>query len=123
MNKQWLYVLLAFLGGCSFGILSTFVKIAYAHGFTPAQVVGSQFFSGMIMLWIVVLIWRKWQVSGKTAGKLLLSGIAMAGSGLCYYQSLQYLDASIAIIMLFQFSWMGLFAEWMLDRKAPGKEK
>lgn len=55
--------------------------------------------------------------------KLLASGIAMAGSGLCYYQSLKYLDASIAIIMLFQFSWMGLFAEWILDRRVPGKGK
>lgn len=123
MNKPWFYALLAFLGGCSFGILSTFVKLAYAEGFTPAQVVGSQFFGGAVMLWIVFLIGKKQKIKRSAAGKLLASGIALAGSGLCYYKSLQYLDASIAIIMLFQFTWMGLFAEWMLDRKRPGKKK
>jgi len=123
LQKPWLYALLAFLGGCSFGVLSTFVKIAYGHGFLPAEVVGSQFLGGTVMLWIVVLIRRKWQISLKTAGKLLLSGIPMACSGLFYYQSLKYLDASIAIIMLFQFSWMGLFAEWILDKKIPRRPK
>lgn len=121
MNKQWIYALLAFLGGCSFGILSTFVKIAYSHGFTPAQVVGSQFFGGAVILWVIVLLRKKYKMKTSMVFKLLASGIAMAGSGLCYYQSLKYLDASIAIIMLFQFSWMGLFAEWILDRRMPAK--
>lgn len=39
------YALLVFLGGCSYGILSTIVKIAYAAGLTPAEVCGGQVFS------------------------------------------------------------------------------
>lgn len=121
--KPWMFMLLAFLGGCSFGILSTFVKFAYAAGFTPAEVVGSQFFCGSVLLLIVVLIRRGGRLPLKMAGKLLLSGCTMAITGLCYYQSLKYLDASIAIIMLFQFSWMGLIAEWILDRRMPDGKK
>ena len=30
------------LGACSYGILSTFAKLAYAEGFTPAEVIGAE---------------------------------------------------------------------------------
>lgn len=118
-----LYALLAFLGGVSFGILSTFVKIAYSHGFDPGQVIGVQFFIGAFLFWGVFIFRKKEYVTFQTTLKLIASGIPMALAGLFYYQSLQYLEASIAIIMMFQFSWMGLFAEWVLDRKRPSKSK
>ena len=121
--KLPLYALLAFLGGVSFGILSTFVKIAYGHGFEPGQVIGVQFFVGTVMFWLIYLFRKKESIQTSMIVKLIASGIPMALSGLFYYKSLEYLDASIAIIMLFQFSWMGLFAEWLLDRRLPTVEK
>ena len=121
--KLPLYALLAFLGGVSFGILSTFVKIAYGHGFEPGQVIGVQFFVGTVMFWLIYLFRKKESIQKSMIVKLIASGIPMALSGLFYYKSLEYLDASIAIIMLFQFSWMGLFAEWLLDRRLPTVEK
>ena len=39
-----LYALLVFLSGCSYGVLSTIVKTAYAAGFQVADVSGSQAF-------------------------------------------------------------------------------
>src|SRR5690625_3365762 len=55
--------------------------------------------------------------------KLIISGTPMALTGVFYYNSLNYLDASIAIIMLFQFTWMGLIGEWVIDRIRPTREK
>src|SRR5690625_4203096 len=55
--------------------------------------------------------------------KLAVSGVPMAITGVFYYNSLNYLDASIAIIMLFQFTWMGLIGEWIIDRVQPTREK
>lgn len=117
--KQWVFGLYAFLGGCSFGILSTFVKIAYGQGFTPAEVVGGQFFFGTLLLGVVVLFRKRSKIPFLMMIKLAISGVPMALSGLFYYQSLQYLDASIAIIMLFQFTWMGLIGEWIIDKRKP----
>lgn len=121
--KQWIYALLAFLGGVSFGIPSTFVKIAYENGFTTAEVVGIQYFIGALLLWIAMFWGKKEKVTFPTIIKLLLSGAPMALTGVFYYQSLIYLDASIAIIILFQFTWMGVIAEWIIDKKQPTKEK
>lgn len=38
------YMLLVFLGACSYRVLSTFVKLAYDQGFHVGEVTGSQMF-------------------------------------------------------------------------------
>lgn len=122
--KPWLYILLAFLGGVSFGIPASFVKVAYNNGFNTADVVGAQFFFGALLLWIIILISRKMErLSLMTIVKFLVSGIPMALTTLFYYQSLNYLPASIGIILLFQFSWMGIISEWIIDKKRPTRLK
>jgi hypothetical protein len=42
--KLWHYALLVFFGGYCYGILSTFVKLAYAAGFTVTEVTGGHEF-------------------------------------------------------------------------------
>src|SRR5690625_1547018 len=124
LMKQWFYALCAFLGGVSFGIPSTFVKIAYGKGFSTADVIGAQFLFGAVFLWIIVIMTRqKLRTPPKTVLKLMLCGTPMALTGTFYYLSLNYLDASIAIIMLFQFTWMGIIGEWILDKTPPSKGK
>jgi drug/metabolite transporter (DMT)-like permease len=119
----WRSVLLVFFGACSYGVLSTFVKLAYQAGFLPAEVSGSQMFFAMVFMWGIVL-WRSRQ---KIAGKqwLTLAGVGlMTGlTGIFYYQALRYVPASIAIVLLFQFTWIGVVIEALLERKVPGIEK
>lgn len=40
-----------------------------------------------------------------------------------YYAALQYISASFAIILLFQFTWIGIVFEAVAERKLPGKAK
>lgn len=47
----------------------------------------------------------------------------MALTTLFYYHSLNYLDASIAIIMLFQLTWLGMLGEWIIDKIRPTRGK
>jgi drug/metabolite transporter (DMT)-like permease len=120
---KWGNAFNVFLGGCSYGILSTFVKIAYDKGFTPDEVIGAQYFFGALLLWMIVLCMKKTKLSFSLILKLLISGMSMALAGIFYYKSLIYLDASIAIILLFQFTWIGLIFEWVIDKKSPSKRK
>ena len=117
--KTWHYALLVLLGGCSYGALSTFVKLAYSAGFTSATVTGSQFLMGTLLIWIVALFSKKKKLALPKIGKLLLSGIPLGLTSLFYYQSLQSLNASLAIIFLFQFVWIGSLFEWFFYKKKP----
>ncbi|GKS13122.1 hypothetical protein YDYSY3_41220 [Paenibacillus chitinolyticus] len=57
--KLWHYALIVFLGGCCYGILSTFVKLAYTAGFTVSAVIGGQYFFGAVLTWLAVLFTKK----------------------------------------------------------------
>jgi drug/metabolite transporter (DMT)-like permease len=117
--KTWHYALLVFIGGCCLGILSTFVKLAYSAGFSMVEVTGSQVLFGTLIIWLVTLFAKKTKISSKQAGIILLAGIPMGLTGLLYYQSLQTLEASLAIIFLFQFIWIGSLSEWIVYKRRP----
>src|SRR5690625_2764597 len=117
--RPWVYALLAFLGGVSFGIPSTFVKIAYQNGFNTAEVVGAQYLFGALLFWVTILFIKKVKTPFSMVIKLAVSGVPMAITGVFYYNSLNYLYASIAIIMLFKFTWMGLLGKWIIYRFQP----
>lgn len=121
--KKWHYAFIVFLGGCCYGILSTFVKLAYTAGFSVAEVTGAQYLFGALITWILILFTKKHKITRVQASKLLLSGIPFGLTGIFYYQSLQTLNASLAIILLFQFVWIGTLFEKIIYKKNPTLEK
>ncbi|MDQ0202046.1 EamA family transporter [Neobacillus ginsengisoli] len=121
--KFWQHIFLVFLGGCCYGVLSTFVKLAYSAGFTTAEVTGVQFIFGSILIWSVALVTKKQRLTVNKTFKILLSGIPLGLTGVFYYYSLQTLHASLAIVFLFQFVWMGTFLEWIIYKNKPSKGK
>ncbi|USG65867.1 DMT family transporter [Brevibacillus ruminantium] len=115
------YILLVFLGACSYGILSTIVKLAYGQGYSPSEVVGGQMFFGFLLTWIPALFTLRQKPSPKRLLLLLAVGLPVGSTGLLYYNSLQHIPASIAIVLLFQFTWMSVLLETILTRKKPSK--
>lgn len=118
----WKYAFLVFLGGCSYGVVSTFVKLAFAEGFNVSDVTGSQYLFGAIMLWIIAIFVPKNKLSWKQWLILLVSGIPMGATGIFYNQSLEYVDASFAIILLLQFTWIGIILQYILDKNKPTRK-
>jgi len=119
MMKTWHYACIVFLGGCCYGLLSTFVKLAYSAGFSVSAVSGGQYLFGALLSWLLVMVTKKRKLSFKRICQLLLSGIPFGLTGVFYYQSLQSLNASLAIIFLFQFVWIGTLLEWIVYKKKP----
>ncbi len=117
-------VAMVFLGACSFGILSTFVKLAYKEGFTLGDVTGTQVFFGLIFLWVIVLL--RQLLGSKSNGasfgeklKLVAMGTTTGLVSIFYYKCVQTIPASIAILLLMQFTWMSLLIEAIMKRKLP----
>ncbi|RAP78367.1 EamA family transporter [Paenibacillus montanisoli] len=132
------YMLSVFLGAVSYGILSTIVVHAYGDGYCLGEVVGTQLLTGFILSWLLVLGLQlrnkraaaKAKAAGeivKTAPKLtwkqrfmlMAAGIPTAMTGLLYYQSLKFIPNSLAIILLFQFTWMGVLIHAVSTRTRP----
>lgn len=121
--RRFIYSFYVILGGCSFGILAPFVKLAYEQGIPTSVSVRLQFIVGFILLGLINLLFVRYRFSFQTFVKMLLSGIPMALTTTFYYQSLEYLDASVSIVLLFQYTWMGLIADMVIDRQPPTKHK
>lgn len=129
------------IGAASYGVLSTIVVLAYGEGFQLGEVVGAQLLTGFVLSWLLVLVvygMRKRRGSGaaqlpeaggssvpafrlvwKQRALLMAAGVPTVATGLLYYQSLRYVPASLAIILLFQFTWMSVLIQAIGRRQRP----
>jgi drug/metabolite transporter (DMT)-like permease len=117
-------VILVLFGACSFGILSTFVKLAYADGYSLGDVTGTQAFFGALILWACYLIQRKISnpvtIATKSPWYILLAAGSVTGLvSMFYYQCVKLVPASLAIILLMQFVWISVLLELMIYKKKP----
>lgn len=117
---------MVFAGACSFGILSTFVKVAYGEGYTTAGIAFSQAAMGMAVLWVLSCFSRRrhsFRLSAKGWVSLLATGAFIGLTTFVYYISVRYIAASLAIVLLMQFSWMGILLDWLVFGKRPDKQQ
>lgn len=126
-NKVLKGSLLVGLGAASYGLLATFVKIAYQENYTLAEVTFAQFAIGITVVGILALLSLvtknkdSVQVKRKTASipKLILTGISLGTTSTFYYLAIQHIPVSIGIVLLMQTVWMGVVLEMIILRKIP----
>ncbi|GGI28807.1 EamA family transporter [Pedobacter mendelii] len=119
-------ILLVFFGACSFGILSTFVKLAYRDGYTLGDVTGAQAFFGAVILWVLFFfqtktsVYKSREIKIKTPWwKMILAGTCTGLVSIFYYQCVKLVPNSVAIILLMQFIWMSILMEYVIFKKKP----
>ena len=123
-------VLLVALGATSYGMLATFVKMAYGEGYTTAEVTFSQFAFGILGMLIINLFLKTKnknsveKASRKNISQLMLAGSSTGLTSIFYYLAVKFdIPVSIAIVLLMQTVWMGVILESILDKKLPSKRK
>lgn len=125
--KTYKGAILVALGASSYGALATVVKLAYERGFNTAEVTTAQFSIGFIAI-LILNTFRKRDTKENTVHKytplkLMMAGTSMGLTSIFYYFSVKYIPVSVAIVLLMQSVWMGIFLEAILDRKAPSARK
>ena len=115
---------LVFLAGASYGAQATTVKITYAAGFTWTQVVASQaLFATLLFAVTLFALTARGERLVPLAPKQVLSLMAL-GLNTCigtvlYNYALTMLPVSVAITLLFQFTWMGIVVQLVVTRRRP----
>jgi len=117
------------IGASIYGMLATFVKLAYQDGYTTSEVTTSQFVLGLIGLLIlnfIQTIASKKTLpipSSKEVRNLLLAGTSLGCTSLFYYIAVQYINVSIAIVLLMQSVWFSVVVEGFMTKKLPNARK
>ncbi len=121
--------LLVALGAASYGTLTTFVKLAYAEGFTTFEINFAQMTLGLVGLLIINLLFVKRKTKdlpepkSKSILKLMAAGTSLGLTGIFYYLAVKYIPVSIGIVLLMQSVWMGVVLEMLFAGKRPGTFK
>ena len=113
--EKFKYSLLVLFGACSYGVLSTIFKLGFINGFSAHQLLGGQYVFGWIGLLLLVLFASRHKVT-KAIFSLLTVGTTMSMTGIFYAISVEELPASIAVVLLFQFTWIGVVIEAIANR-------
>ena len=122
-------VLLIALGASSYGMLATFVKMAYSEGFTTPEVTIAQFTYGILGIVLINTIQKSKNknqattASTKTIIQLMVAGTSLGMTSVFYYLAVKYIPVSIAIVLLMQTVWMGVLFEMLLEKKIPSAQK
>lgn len=121
MNALTKGILYVALGASSFGMLATFVKLAYKNGYTTAEVTMSQFFLGIVIIGLLNIFFTKNtpNATSKDIKQLMLAGTSMGFTSVLYYLCVKYLNASIAVVLLMQSVWIGVLIESIQTKKVP----
>jgi len=122
-------VLFVGIGASIYGMLATFVKMSYNDGFTTSEVTTAQFVLGFMGLLILNLIQTKTskkqlaKPNSKEIRMLMLAGTSMGFTSLFYYIAVQYINVSIAIVLLMQSVWFSVVVESFMAKKFPNARK
>ncbi len=121
-------VLLVGSGASSYGMLATFVKLAYQENYTTAEVTTAQFVYGIIGLLLINLFQKvknnnTIKATKKERFQLMFAGTSLGLTSVFYYLAVKYIPVSIAIVLLMQTVWMGVILEMILEKKLPSKQK
>lgn len=122
-------VFLVGIGATSYGMLATFVKIAYSEGFTTPEVTIAQFAYGILGMLLINTFQKAKKgndvvkASKKNIFQLMLAGTSLGMTSIFYYLAVKYIPVSIAIVLLMQTVWMGVLFEMILEKRRPSTQK
>lgn len=113
-----------FLGGACYGANATVYKMAFGEGFSWAQTIAAQMLFALVGFGALLLVdrmrGRSWEpVSARMFAKLAGLGMLTCGTGTFYCFAMSRLSVSLALTLLFQFAWIGLALQAMVERRLP----
>lgn len=114
-------IILVLIGAASFGFTPIFVKTGFQQGYSLGELNIIQMLFAFILL-SALSLFKQLSIKGisrKDLWKVMGTGTSVGLTSVFYYGAMQYLPASIAIILLFQFVWIGMIYEWFFTKIKP----
>lgn len=123
MKLQLLYPLLIVIASSSYGLLSTIIKVAMGHGFTSNEAVSSQYIIGFLLALVLFLFTQRKLPKINKSGIITIvsAGAITANTGMVYGLALNYVTASLGVVLFFQFTWIGLLIDCIIHKRLPNR--
>lgn len=120
-NRTILNALLVFLAGASYGFIVPTVKWAMSIGVYPFDFLPLQYLVAVAACLGFALVRRARFASPAKCAKMALLGVFTGLTSICYYQSVSLLPSAAALTLLFQYVWVSVLIEFIVERKLPSR--
>ncbi len=121
-------ILFVILGATSFGVLSSFVKLARNDGYDTAAINLAQVIMGFLILVVLNLFSRcknksNLPFTAREKVQVMLHGICVGLIGTFYILAIRYSSVATSIVLLSQSVWMDVLLESIRSRGFPPARK
>ena len=121
MNKTLIHTALVFIAGASYGFIVPAVKSATAQGVHPADFLPLQYLVALLACWGFALFRRMRFPSVRECAQMALLGVFTGLTSICYYTSVSLLPSAAALTLLFQYVWVSVVIECIIERRRPAR--
>lgn len=111
--------LLVFVAGASYGFIVPAVKSAMEVGVYPADFLPLQYLTALVMCLVFVLVRRVRFAAPLSCARLALLGVFTGLTSICYYTSVSLLPSAAALTLLFQYVWVSVLIECLVEHRLP----
>lgn len=120
-NSTLGFAILVFIAGSSYGFIVPAVKSATSIGVLPFDFLPLQYLVGFAMCLAYTLIRRIKLDSPKKLVKIAALGLFTGLTSICYYNAVSMLPSAVALTLLFQYVWVCVVIEFIVDRRKPSR--
>lgn len=121
MNKTFFNAALVFVGGASYGFIVPVIKTATAMGIPAFDYLPLQYLVAFAACLGFALVKRVRLASAGECAKMALLGVCTGLTSICYYNSVSLLPSAAALTLLFQYVWISVLIECLVERHAPSR--
>ncbi len=95
------------------------LRVAYNYGFDPVNGMVVQNLFAFIILALVSVVFVRTRLKLSQALGLMGVGVSAFIMSIAFFFALRYVSATVTIILLFQYIWMGIAIQAVLERRIP----
>ena len=110
---------MVFIGGAAYGAMLPILRVAYNHGFNPVNSMVIQNLFAVIILAVLSITLVRTKPKLSQIFGLLGAGVSAFVMSTAFFFTLRYASATITVILLFQYIWMGIAIQAILERRMP----
>lgn len=112
---------LVFLAGSSYGFIVPVIKGANEVGIFPHSFLTMQYMVAVIICVAICVVRGIRPKSFASAGKMALLGLCTGATSICYYTAVTFLPSAVALTLLFQYVWVSVLIECIVERHLPSR--
>lgn len=119
MKTNLAYPLLVFIAGSSYGFIVPVVKASAGQGIFPSAFLPLQYLTAFILCLGFYLAACRKHAKATSLAKMALLGVFTGLTSICYYTAVTLLPSAVALTLLFQYVWISVLIECIVERHPP----